>query len=206
SATFLIALASLMMANLAPFIMSVLEESGFDIVESGNILTFALLASAVLGLGSARCAAGMARRKLAAVGLALATVAFLVAACSASPTLVVIGLIAGGAGVGTAVSTSGAAIAALRNPNRVSAASGLVNRVLVMIILAVIPIFGLTQLNVFGALALLSGIGLALAMWLPNAPEYAEPAEVTTSLQVAAPKRITIAGIAILIIFPLWGT
>lgn len=206
SATFLIALASLMMANLAPFIMTVLAESGFDIIESGNILTWALLASAVVGLATSRLAAGLARRRLAAAGLAVATIAFIVAAVFTTPALVVTGLIVGGAGIGSAVSTSGAAIAALRNPNRVSAASGLVNRTLVMIILAVIPLIGLTQMNVFGALALISAIGLALAMWLPDAPEHAAPAEVTTSLSVAAPKRITIAGIAILIIFPLWGT
>lgn len=205
SATFLIALASLMMANLAPFVMEALAESGFDTVASGNILTWALLVSAVVGLGCAKLASGSARRGLAATGLAAATVAFTVAAAAPSPAAVVTGLIVGGAAIGTAISTSGAAIAALRNPNRVSAASGLVNRLLVMVVLGVIPLVGLSQVTVFGTLALISLIGLALAVWLPNAPEHAEPVDVTQSLAIAAPRRISVAGVAILVLFPLWG-
>ncbi|WP_024356198.1 MFS transporter [Leucobacter chironomi] len=206
SATFLIALASLMMANLAPFIMTALGALGFDIIESGNVLTWALLASAVVGLATARLASGRARRPLAMAGLALAVVAFTAAALVPSPAITVTGLIVGGAGVGAAISTSGAAIAALRNPNRVAATSGLVNRVLITIVLAAIPILGITQGSVFGALALISLVGLALAAWLPDSPEHAEPADVTTSLQIAEPRRITVAGIVILLVFPLWGT
>ena len=206
SATFIIALASLMMANLAPFVMSALGSLGFDIVASGNILTWALLASAVVGLGSARLASGQGRRRLAYAGLALATLAFAAAALAPSPSVVVTGLIVGGAGIGAAISTSGAAIAALRNPNRISAASGLVNRVLITVILAVIPLIGISQGSVFGVLALISLVGLAMASWLPDPPAHAEPVDVTTSLQIAAPRRITLAGIAVLIVFPLWGT
>ncbi len=206
SATFIIALASLMMANLAPFIMTALGALGFDIIASGNILTWALLASAVVGLATARLASGQRRRALAAIGLSVAAVAFAASALLPVPWLVVTGLIVGGAGIGAAISTSGAAIAALRNPNRVSAASGLVNRVLITIVLAVIPLLGITQGSVFGTLALISLIGLALAVWLPPAPQHAEPVDVTTSLQLAAPRRITLAGIAILVVFPLWGT
>ncbi len=206
SATFMIALASLMMANLAPFIMTALGALGFDIIASGNILTWALLASAVVGLASARLASGRARRPLAMVGLALAVVAFAAAAVVPTPAVAVAGLIVGGAGVGAAISTSGAAIAALRNPNRVSATSGLVNRVLITIVLAVIPVIGITQGSVFGALALISLVGLALAVWLPESPEHAEPVDVTSSLQIAEPRRITIAGIVVLLVFPLWGT
>ncbi|QAB18942.1 MFS transporter [Leucobacter muris] len=205
SATFMIALASLMMANLAPFIMTALGALGFDIIASGNILTWALLASAVVGLASARLASGRARRPLAMVGLALAAVAF-AAAVVPTPAVAVAGLIVGGTGLGAAISTSGAAIAALRNPNRVSATSGLVNRVLITIVLAVIPIIGITQGSVFSALALISLVGLALAAWLPDSPEHAEPVDVTSSLQIAEPRRITIAGIVVLLVFPLWGT
>lgn len=76
SATFIIALASLMMANLAPFVMTALAGLGFDVIASGNILTWALLASAVVGLGTSRLAAGRARRPLAVAGLAVAVLAF----------------------------------------------------------------------------------------------------------------------------------
>nr|WP_237465094.1 MFS transporter [Leucobacter luti] len=206
SATFIVALASLMMANLAPFIMTALGHLGFDVIASGNILTWALLASALVGLGTSRLAAGSARRTLAIAGLAVAVVAFGAATLIQNPTVAVTGLILGGAGVGAAISTSGAALAALRNPNRISAASGLVNRILITIVLAIIPLIGITQGSVFGTLALISLVGLALATWLPNAPEHAEPVDVTTSLQIAEPRRITIAGFAVLLVFPLWGT
>ena len=206
SATFLIALASLMMANLAPFIITALGALGFDAVAAGNILTWALLASAVVGLGTGRVASGRLRRPLAIAGLLIAVIAFGAAALVPATPIVVTGLIVGGAGVGAAISTSGAAIAALRNPNRISASSGLVNRALITVILAVIPLIGITQGSVFGTLALISLVGLALAAWLPNAPEHAAPVDVTESLQIAEPRRITIAGIAILLIFPIWGT
>lgn len=206
SATFIVALAGLMMANLAPFIMTALGHLGFDTLDAGNILTWALLASAAVGLGTSRLASGDARRGLAIAGLAVATVAFALGALITVPAAAVAGLIVGGAGVGAAISTSGAAIAALRNPNRISAVSGLVNRVLVTIVLGVIPLIAIAQITVFGAMALISLAGLALATGLPRAPEHAEPVDVTQSLAIAQPRRITIAGIAILILFPLWGT
>lgn len=204
---FLVSLAGLMMANLAPLIMSVLEDVGFDVIASGNILTWALLASAVVGLATSRFASGAHRRTLASIGLVIAIAGFLVAAFAGSPGLVVTGFIAGGAGVGTAISASGAAIAAVRNPNRVSATSGVVNRLLVMVVLAVIPILGLAQITVFGALALLAAISLAVTVWLPDTPDYST-AEIVAEAPTTAPtpRRVIIAGIGILIVFPVWGT
>ena len=206
SATFIVALASLMMANLAPHILTALGGLGFDPIAGGNVLTWALLASAVVGLASSRLASGRQRRPLAAAGLLLAVVAFGAGAFIASPTATAAALIVGGAGIGAAISTSGAAIAALRNPNRVSASSGLTNRVLITIVLAIFPIVGISQLSVFATLALISLVGLALVAWLPNSPEHAEPVDVTTTLKIAAPRRITISGIAVLVVFALWGT
>ncbi|MHA3683524.1 MFS transporter [Leucobacter sp. HY1908] len=206
SATFIVALASLMMANLAPHILTALSGLGFDPIAGGNVLTWALLASAVVGLASSRLASGARRRPLAAAGLVVAVVAFGAGAAIATPAVAAVALIAGGAGVGTAISTSGAAIAALRNPNRVAAASGLTNRVLITIVLAIIPLVGITQLSVFTTLALISLAGLALVAWLPNSPEHAAPVDVTSTLKIAAPRRITIAGIGVLVVFALWGT
>lgn len=238
SAVFLVSLAGLMMANLAPLIMSVFEQIGFDVIAAGNILTWGLFVSAIIGLVTARAAAGTRRRTIAAAGLGLAVIGFLIAALVAQPTLVVISFLVGSAGLGTAVSTSGAAIAALRNPNRVSATSGVVNRLLVMIVLAVIPVLGLAQVTVFGSLALLAFISLALTIWLPNTPEAStaeviadsvpapEPlrlspdSDVGTASSSAAsaatasaavserrtPRAVLLAGIGVLIVFPLWGT
>ncbi|RAE89653.1 MFS transporter, partial [Burkholderia multivorans] len=92
---------------------------------------------------------GPHRRTLASIGLIVAIIGFLVAAFAGSP---------------------GAAIAAVRNPNRVSATSGVVNRLLVMVVLALIPTIGLAQITVFGALALLAAISLAVTVWLPATP------------------------------------
>ncbi|WP_017792823.1 MFS transporter [Leucobacter salsicius] len=206
SATFIVALASLMMANLAPHILTALGSLGFDPIAGGNVLTWALLASALVGLASSRLASGKLRRPLAAAGLLLAVIAFGAGAFIASPAVAAAALVVGGAGVGTAISTSGAAIAALRNPNRVSAASGLTNRILITIVLAAFPIIGISQLSVFAVLALISLAGLALVAWLPNSPEHAAPVDVTTTLKIAAPRRITFAGIAVLVVFALWGT
>lgn len=206
SATFIIALASLMMANLAPHILTALGGLGLGVIESGNVLTWALLASAVVGLATSRLASGRGRRPLAAAGLLVAAVAFGAGAFIANPGVASVALVVGGAGVGTAISASGAAIAALRNPNRVSAASGLTNRVLITIVLAIIPIVGVTQLSVFATLALISIAGLALVAWLPETPAHAEPVDVTTTLKIAAPRRITVSGIAVLFVFAIWGT
>ncbi|MCD1286444.1 MFS transporter [Brevibacterium sp. GP-SGM9] len=208
SAVFLVSLAGLMMANLAPLIMSVFEQVGFDVVASGNILTWGLFASAVIGLATSRAAAGSHRRSLAAVGLIVAVVGFGAAAIVTHSGWVVATFILGAIGVGTAISTSGAAIAALRNPNRVSATSGVVNRLLVMVVLAVIPMLGLAQANVFGALALLSLIALAVTIWLPNTPELAivDVADESPTVPTNAPRRVLFAGIGVLIVFPLWGT
>ena len=215
SAVFLVSLAGLMLANLAPLIMSVFEQIGFDVVASGNILTWGLFTSAIIGLATSRAAAGTRRRTIAASGLGIATIAFLVAALVTGPTaLIVISFLIGSAGLGTAVSTSGAAIAALRNPNRVSASSGVVNRLLVMVVLAVIPILGLAQITVFGSLALLSLVSFAVTVWLPSTPETSTTevlaetrAEATPlSSRPRTPRTVLLAGIGVLIVFPLWGT
>lgn len=207
AAVFLVALAGLMLANLAPLVMAVLEDVGFDVIASGNILTWALLASALVGLGTSRPAAGRHRRTIAVVGLVIAIIGFLAAAFIASPTVIVAGLIAGGAGVGAAISTSGAAIAAIENPNRVSATSGVVNRLLVMVVLGVIPAIGLAQITVFGALALLSALSLAVTIWLPATPDYSSAVIAAESpAGTRAPRKVVLAGIGILIVFPLWGT
>lgn len=207
AAIFLVSLAGLMMANLAPLIMAVLEEVGFDVIASGNILTWALLASAVVGLATSRFASGAHRRTLSSIGLAIAIIGFLVAAFAGSQGAVVAGFVIGGAGVGTAISSSGAAIAAVRNPNRVSATSGVVNRLLVMVVLAVIPVIGLAQITVFGALALLAAIGLAVTVWLPDTPDYST-ADIAAEAPAGArtPRKVMIAGIGVLIVFPVWGT
>lgn len=205
SAVFLVALAGIMLANLAPLVMAALGDLGFDTLVSGNLLTLALLASSIVGLSTTALAAGAARRRLAGIGLALAIVAFTIAALFSSPLVVATALVVGGAGVGAAISTSGASLAALLNPNRVSALSGLVNRVLIALLLAVIPIFGVGRVSVFGALALTSLIAFFLSARLPQTPRCDAQA-VSDERQTKTPSaHVTVAGVVLLIILPLWG-
>ncbi|MGL4257499.1 MAG: MFS transporter, partial [Microbacterium sp.] len=136
--------------------------------------------------------------------------------------IVVAGLIVGGIGAGGAVSSAGAALAAFRNPDRVAGFNGLANRGVITIVLAVIPLIGLAPLDVFGALALFSLIGLVAVGWLPAAPvadpqagaavPEAMPVEIpdTSTLGTVRPPRaasrmVTIAGFALLVTFALWA-
>lgn len=206
SAVFLAALASLVLINLSPILVSALGTLGFSVLSSGNILTATLLAAAVVGLSTARLAAGAHRRRLASWGLAISTVAYAVAAVVPDPLAAVVALVVGGGGAGAAISTSGAALAALRNPNRVSATSGLVNRLLVTAVLAALPAIGIAQASAFGALALISLAALLVCRWLPEAPGFGEPVRAGTADAVSAgDRRTTSAGLALLVVFALWG-
>src|SRR5699024_9503945 len=77
-----------------------------------------------------------------------------------------------------------------------------------MVVLAVIPVLGLAQITVFGALALLSLLSLAVTVWLPSTPEHSSVDAITDTAAEPSksPRRVMIAGIGILIVFPLWGT
>lgn len=88
-----------------------------------------------------------------------------------------------------------------------SATSGVVNRLLVMVVLALIPVIGLAQITVFGALALLAAISLAVTVWLPDTPDYST-ADIVAEAPAGSrtPRTIMLAGIGVLIVFPVWGT
>ncbi|MBT2476288.1 MFS transporter, partial [Microbacterium sp. ISL-103] len=105
---------------------------------------------------------------VARAGLALATLGFATAALA--PGIMLPALLLGGAGAGGAVAASGAALAAFRNPDRVAGFNGLANRGVITVVLAVIPLIGLAPVDVFGALALFSILGLLASAWLPEAP------------------------------------
>jgi len=145
------------------------------------------------------------------VGLVLAAVGFGLAAFVPVPAVVVAGLLLGGLGAGGAVSSSGAALAAFVNPDRVAGFSGLANRAVVTVILAVVPLVGLAAINVFGTLALFSLAVLFTSVWLPSAPAVehaaAPVAGAEASVAVATrPRRVeTIAGFVLLVTFALWA-
>ncbi|HZW41625.1 MAG TPA: MFS transporter, partial [Agromyces sp.] len=144
----------------------------------------------------------------------LSVAGFAAAALLPVPALVVTGLILGGIGAGGAVAASGAALAAFVNPERVAGVSGLANRGVVTVILAIVPLVGLAPISVFGVLALFSLAMLFTSMWLPAAPvpvaapvaaSTAEPGASADPEASAAARRVTIAGFGLLVCFALWA-
>ncbi|MGL3807456.1 MFS transporter [Paeniglutamicibacter sp. R2-26] len=216
SATFAIAIAGYLGVNLSPYMITALEVSiGVDFITAGWIVTGVLLATAVVGLSVAPLCAGRSRLAVARAGLLLGLVAFGAAALVPTPAVVIAGLLLGGAGAGGAVAASGAAFAAFTNPDRVAGLNGLANRGVITVVLAVLPVLGLAPLNVFGALALFSLIGLVLSAWLPQVPvenpqaasAIAEAVPLPGSSTSAKPgdRRVTVAGFTLLAVFALWA-
>ncbi|WP_180969100.1 MFS transporter [Microbacterium aurantiacum] len=211
--TFGLSVLGLLTANLLPFMVIALEQSvGLGVTEAGAVMTGCLLATAVACVATTRLAEGSRRVLVARLGLAISAVAFAVAAFNPGDVATILAVIVGGAGAGGALSSSGAALAALRNPNRMSAANGLVNRGVVTIVLAVVPLIGITSGSVFG---LVAGASLALlfaATWLPRAPIQTGGSVIAAAaVLVAKPadaranRTVTIAGIALLIMYALWA-
>ncbi|MDR6905324.1 MFS family permease [Agromyces sp. 3263] len=225
-ATFGIGIAGYLGVNLSPYMISALQSAlGADVLTASWIVTGALLLTAIAGLATAKLSAGRRRRLVARVGLVLAVVGFGAAALVPTGWVVVAGLLVGGLGAGGAVSSSGAALAAFINPDRVAGISGLANRAVVTVILAVVPLVGLAPINVFGTLAVFALAVLFTSAWLPSAPAVdhaaapaptddatAEASGVATSDAGAAglvtrrPHRAeTIAGFVLLVTFALWA-
>ncbi|SIR99971.1 MFS transporter [Microbacterium sp. RURRCA19A] len=217
-ATFVVGVAGYLGVNLSPYlILAVQQGLGADVLTASWLVTGALLLTALTGLAVAPLCAGRSRRAVARVGLGLAVVGFGLAAVA--PVLLLPGLLLGGVGAGGAVATSGAAIAAFRNPDRVAGFYGLANRGIVTIVLAVVPLIGLAPIDVFGSMAVFCLVALVLATWLPGAPAApvhaaaaagaAVPLEIppTGTLRAAArPSRVvTVAGFTLLLVFALWA-
>lgn len=212
-ATFSIGVVGFMSANLVPYLMAALEQSlGIDTGLSGTVLTACLLVTAISCLLVTRLAAGDRRRTVARVGLLVAALGFGTAAF-APPILwlSIAAIVLGGAGAGGAVAAGGAALAAFRNPNRVAGINGLANRAFVSIVLAAIPLIGIGMQSTFGLLAALALLVFLIVGWLPSAPLVdveTRPLETTVPARHvggASPRRITIAGFALLGMFALWA-
>lgn len=218
AATFAIGIAGYLGVNLSPYMITASQSAlGIDVLAASWLVTATLLLTAVAGLAIAPLCAGAHRRTVARAGLALALLGFGTAALI--PALILPGLLAGGIGAGGAVAASGAALAAFRNPDRVAGFNGLANRGVITIVLAVLPLIGLAPIDVFGALALFSLIGLLVTVWLPAAPVIdpqagaavaeAMPLEVppTGAVRVspARSRTVTLAGFGLLAVFALWA-
>lgn len=218
TATFAIGIAGHLGVNLSPYMITAAQTGlDIDVLAASWLVTATLLLTAVTGLAIAPLCAGGHRRMVARTGLAIAALGFTTAALV--PALILPALLVGGAGAGGAVAASGAALAAFRNPDRVAGFNGLANRGVITIVLAVIPLIGLAPIDVFGALALFSILGLLVSAWLPAAPVIdpqagaavaeAMPIDVPPTgavrLSPARSRTVTIAGFSLLVVFALWA-
>lgn len=218
TATFAIGIAGYLGVNLSPYMITAAQTGlDIDVLAASWLVTATLLLTAVTGLAIAPLCAGGHRRMVARTGLAIAALGFTTAALV--PALILPALLVGGAGAGGAVAASGAALAAFRNPDRVAGFNGLANRGVITIVLAVIPLIGLAPIDVFGALALFSILGLLVSAWLPAAPVIdpragaavaeAMPIDVPSTgavrLSPARSRTVTIAGFSLLVVFALWA-
>lgn len=216
--TFGIGVVGFMSANLVPFMILAIQDS-LDVgaTEAGTLMTACLLATALSCLAVTRLTEGRGRFLVARVGLLVTAAGFGLAAVDLAPAASIIGIIAGGLGAGGAVASGGAALAALRNPNRASGISGLANRSIVTVVLAVIPLIGIGMGSAFGLVAGLALVLLFTAGWLPMADSAAadggvpgaSKARSTTAAVTPAgsvpTRHITVAGVALLSIFAVWA-
>ncbi|GAA2037791.1 hypothetical protein GCM10009819_23090 [Agromyces tropicus] len=209
-ATFGIGIAGYLGVNLSPYMIAALQAAlAADVLTASWIVTATLLATAVTGLVVARLCAGPRRLAVARIGLVIAAAGFGIAAIVPAPAAVVAGLLAGGIGAGGAVASSGAALAAFIDPERVAGLNGLANRAVITVILAIVPMIGLVPVSVFGVLAGVSLVMLATTAWLPAAPilEPHATGAAAASARTGSPagRRVTIAGLALLACFAMFA-
>ncbi len=200
-----ISVVGFMTANLVPvMIVALTREIGFSDAEAGTLMTGSLLACALTCLLTSKWAARSGRYVVARAGLMLTATGFGVAAFIPSPGVVITGVLLGGLGAGGAVSAGGAALGALRNPDRASGISGLTNRAVVSVVLFAIPVLGAGMGSAFGLLAGLALAALFTTAWLPDRPS-AEAAPVQVFHPAKTARTTTIAGIGLLACFALWA-
>lgn len=220
SATFVIGIAGYLGVNLSPYMIEAVSSAlALDILISSWLVTATLLLTAFTGLLVAPWCAGPHRRLVARVAGVVGFLGFISAALV--PALIVPGLLIGGIGAGGAVAVSGSALAAFRNPDRAAALNGIANRGVITVVLAVVPLIGLAPLEVFGALALFSLLGILVAGMLPAVPvEESRTAAaigeavplavpltgaIPSPLQSARTRSVTLAGFTLLIVFAVWA-
>lgn len=203
-----ISVVGFMTANLVPvMIVALTGDLGFSVTGAGTLMTVALLACAASCLATSRWAARSGRHAVARAGLALTALGFGAAALVPSVPVAVAGVVVGGLGAGGAVSAGGAALGALRNPDRASGISGFTNRAIVAIVLFIIPVVGIAMGSAFGILAGLALVALLTTAWLPDRPApspVAAPPTVTKS-SIRSSRTVTVAGLALLACFALWA-
>lgn len=207
-ASFLVALVGLVAANLMPFMLiGLTSQFELSVTTAGAIMTASLLATAAVAVTTLKLVSGPRRRLVAQLGLIAAAVGYGVAAVSPAIWLTTTAVILAGAGAGASVSAGGAALAIFKNASRVMGLNLLFNRTTIAIILAVIPLISLSSITAFGSAALISLLALLTTAWLPTAlaPEQADLGAQEPMVSPASSRKVTLAGIALLALFPIWA-
>ncbi|MFE7631814.1 MFS transporter [Kocuria sp. NPDC057446] len=208
-----ISVVGFMTANLVPvMIVALTGGPGLSVTAAGTLMTASLLACAASCLATSRWTARGGRYVVARAGLLLTALGFGAAALAPSVPVVVAGVVLGGLGAGGAVSAGGAALGALRDPDRASGINGFVNRGVVSVVLLAIPLLGAGTGSAFGLLAGLALAALLTTGWLPERPApVAPPADGSSStsfssVRTGGPARTTTsAGLGLLLCFALWA-
>ncbi|MFQ6331846.1 MFS transporter [Nocardia sp. CWNU-33] len=209
--TFGALLVGAMTGNLMPLmIIAMGEDLGFREDAAGGVMTACLLACALTCLATTRWAEPRSRYLLGRVSMIAMAAGFGIAAFVPSTPVAVVGIIVGGMASGGAVAVGGAALAALRNSNRVSGLSGLVNRVVITAVLALIPILGTHMTNAFGIVAALALAVAFTTTWLPaslidHETNLREDATKTVLPEGISRTSLTIAGFTLLTCFAVWA-
>ncbi|GAA1769631.1 MFS transporter [Kocuria aegyptia] len=207
-----VSVVGFMTANLVPVMIVALTGGlGLSVTAAGTLMTASLLACAASCLATSRWTARGGRYVVARAGLALTALGFGAAAFVPAVPVVVVGVVLGGLGAGGAVSAGGAALGALRNPDRASGISGFTNRAIVSVVLFVIPVLGAGMGSAFGLLAGLALAALLTTGWLPDrpVPEAAAlgpvPGASSAAPTTTASRATTVAGVGLLACFALWA-
>jgi len=163
----------------APVIVNALIETGLDHHQAGDLGTIELLTLAVASTLITPYVPVVSHRKLAVGGALMAALGLVISALSVGYTPMILGRIATGVGSGLAISGANAAVAAREDAERIFAIiwtmGGAVTAALAMHLPGIVE-GGEYPLG-FGALLLLSLVGLPCIFWLPHQPvASAQPA------------------------------
>ena len=156
----------------APVIVNALIEAGLDHRQAGDLGTIELMTLAAASTLITPYVPIVSHRKLAVGGTLMAVLGLVISALSVGYTPMIVGRIAIGAGSGLAISGANAAIAAREDAERIFAIiwtmGGAITASLAMYLPGVVE--GARYPLGFGALLLLSLIGLPFIFWLPRKP------------------------------------
>jgi MFS family permease len=156
----------------APVLVNALIDAGLDHQQAGDLGTIELLTLAAASTLITPYVPIISHRKLAIGGTLMAALGLVISALSVGYTPMIVGRIATGIGSGLAISGANAAIAAREDAERIFAIiwtmGGAITALLAMYLPGVVE--GGEYPFGFGALLLLSLIGLPCIFWLPHKP------------------------------------